>query len=188
MVGLPLTPEAALALRILTWKFRHPGISAAAIEDLKKTVFPTLPSWYKIVMQAAKLAPNVEAREFPCCVRSCYASTSDPPEQSCPHCLEPLFTKGKPRKVFPWFPLAGRLARQWLSADRAELLCYRTNDDGARLPMIDYIQGSAYQTIEAGAEGDPLTDKHTHFLAISLDGFQVFKAYVATLSSVHSCH
>lgn len=174
-----------MALRILKWKFRHPGISAAAIDDLKKSIFPELPSWYKVVMQAAKLAPNVEAKEFPCCVGSCYASTSDPPRQSCPHCHEPLFQKGKPRKIFPWFPLAGRLARQWLSADRSTLLSYRTDDDGMRLPMLDYMQGSAYRDIEAEEGWNPVTDKHTHFLAISLDGFQVFKAYVAMLSFVH---
>lgn len=171
-----------VALRLLQWKFDHPGITSTAINHLKKGVLPDLPSWYKIVTAAARLAPDVKVVNYPCCVKSCYASTTDPPDEACPHCKEPLFVTTrhgvkKPRKLFPWFPLAPRLARQWLDADRAELLRYRVYETQLGMSNVatDYIHRAAYREMNSEEPNNPVQDPYSHFLAISMDGFQVFK-------------
>lgn len=182
-IALPLTAEEKLRLQILAWKTRHPGVTAAAVEDLRASVFPEVPTWYKIRSTLKRLAPDIEAVEYPCCVKTCYARTEDTTRMACPHCDEPLFFGGntsRPRKVYPVFPIGPRLVRSWSRADRAEHFRKRHTDAEERAggPALDYTDGRVYRRLCERYD----TDKYTHFLAISLDGFQIFEQYVFYLT------
>lgn len=174
-IGLPLTEAEKLILRILAWKTRHPGVTAAAVDDLRVSVLPDLPSWYKIRTAAARLAPDITADEYPCCVNTCYARTDESPRLVCPHCKEALFIDGnedRPRKIYPVFKIGPRLVRQWSRSDRAQLLRDRyTSGEDWNGPARDHTDSRVYRRIRDAYE----TDQYTHFLGISMDGFQVFK-------------
>jgi hypothetical protein len=131
-------------------------------------------------------APDVTVDEHPCCPDSHYAWTDRPLPKTaaekklaaCPHCNKPLYSsKGKPIKTYPTFPLGPRLGQQWLSSVRAGLLRHRHEHcetlNGQDSVIRDFVDAEVYNIERDHAARFP--DEYTHALAISMDGFQIFK-------------
>lgn len=170
-------------LRMLQWKAEHPGTSAAAVNNLKN-VFGPLPSWFKCVSLAKRLAPGVTVNEYPCCPESHYAYTDrDLPTTAeeraaakCAHCNRALYCGDVPIKTYPVFPISPRLQHQYYSRVRATCLRYRFEHcesiNGKDSVIRDYVDADVYKDRNHAAR---FPDQYTHALAISMDGFQIFK-------------
>lgn len=187
--GISLTEKQKFILRVLRWKLEHAGISGTAVDGLK-TISEEMRavSWAKCRALASKLAPEIRFDEYACCPDSHAAYTWVPeqpttPEEcakvTCPHCKKPFFRGIRPLKKYPVFPIAPRLVRQWSTAGRAKLLRYRherakLGPNAPRFKYRDYMDGERYRNSPSAR----YEDEHTHALAISMDGFQIFKQYV----------
>jgi hypothetical protein len=180
---LPLTEQEKLLLRLLRWKANHPSTSASALDDLQN-VFGSCTSWYRCVSLAKQLAHDVTINEHPMCPDSHYAWTDQPIPTTaeekkiaaCLHCDKLLYHSSKPIKTYPTFPLGPRLSRQWLSSARAALLRNRHQHcetiNGQDSVIRDFVDADVYNERDHAAR---FPDEYTHALAISMDGFQIFK-------------
>lgn len=188
---MSLTEKEKLILRVLRWKLDFAGVSGAAVDGLKRVTDELNVSWYKCKAVASRLAPDIRVDEYPCCPDShaAYTTVSPQPttlaecaEATCPHCGKAYFRGLRPLKIYPVFPLAPRLVRQWLCAQRAKLLRYRhkcgiSDPSAPGFIYKDYVDGERYRTSPATR----YPDEYTHALALSLDGFQIFKQCVRLL-------
>lgn len=170
-------------LRLLRWKSDHPSTSAAALSNLQN-VFGASPSWYRCAKLAERLAPDISVNEYPCCPDTHYALTDralpttaeERLAAKCAHCDKALYRGDQPIKTYPIFPIGPRLVHQWQNPARIALLKYRHEHcksmNGSDSVIRDYVDADVYNQ-RSHAKRFP--DEYVHALAISLDGFQIFK-------------
>lgn len=152
-------------------------------EEMRNTI-----SWAKCKALASRLALDIRFDKYACCPDSHSAYTwpleqPTTPEECaravCPHCKQPYFRGIRPIKKYPVFPIAPRLVRQWSISERANLLRYRhkrkkLDPTVPKFRYKDYIDGERYRNSPSAR----YEDEYTHALALSMDGFQIFKQCV----------
>jgi hypothetical protein len=127
-----------------------------------------------MISQRVATMTGIEFERYDCCINSCLAYTGVYSEaEACPHCHEPRFERGKPRKTFDYIPLIHRFRLQYADPKRATLLKqYRpTLEENPWEGVRDYWDGLLYK--EQKVEG-LFEDEHDIGLAFSTDGLSLF--------------